>query len=114
MDKVIREGVVRVGVDLAKHVIQVHAVNTAGRVLTSRALARDKFVEWCVMLPAVHCNKGLTSGLTPQLMLYSPQCVLQLSLLNLRIDVLYVLHYRKVVTSLAVLWRFKGFDKKRF
>ena len=52
MDKVIREGVVRVGVDLAKHVIQVHAVNTAGRVLTSRALARDKFVEWCVKLPA--------------------------------------------------------------
>ena len=52
MDKVIREGVVRVGVDLAKHVIQVHAVNTAGRVLTSRALARDKCVEWCVMQPA--------------------------------------------------------------
>ena len=52
MDKVIREGVVRVGVDLAKHVIQVHAVNTAGRVLTSRALARDKFVEWCLKLPA--------------------------------------------------------------
>jgi transposase len=52
MDKVIREGAVRVGVDLAKHVIQVHAVDAAGRVLTSRALARDKFVDWCVRLPA--------------------------------------------------------------
>ena len=52
MDKVIREGAMRVGVDLAKHVIQVHAVDTSGRVLTSRALARDKFTEWCVRLPA--------------------------------------------------------------
>ena len=39
MDKVIREGAVRVGVDLAKHVIQVHAVDAAGRVLTSRVRA---------------------------------------------------------------------------
>ena len=52
MDKSIREGAVRVGVDLAKHVIQVHAVDAAGRALTSRALARDKFIEWCVRLPA--------------------------------------------------------------
>ena len=52
MDKVIREGAVRVGVDLAKRVIQVHAVDAAGRVLTSRALARAKFIEWCVRLPA--------------------------------------------------------------
>ena len=52
MDKVIREGAVRVGVDLAKQVIQVHAVDTAGRALTSRALVRAKFVEWCVQLPA--------------------------------------------------------------
>ena len=52
MDKVIREGAVRVGVDLAKRVIQVHAVDAGGRVLTSRTLAREKFVEWCVRLPA--------------------------------------------------------------
>ena len=52
MDKVIREGAVRVGVDLAKQVIQVHAVDAAGRVLTSRALSRAKFIEWCVQLPA--------------------------------------------------------------
>lgn len=51
MDKVIREGAVRAGVDLAKRVIQVYAVGASGRVLTSRALARDKFIEWCIRLP---------------------------------------------------------------
>ena len=52
MDKSIGEGAVRVGVDLAKSLIQVHAVDAAGRVITSRALARDKFMQWCVRLPA--------------------------------------------------------------
>ncbi len=52
MEKVTRGQAVRVGVDLAKRVIQVHAVDARGRVVTSRALARDKFIEWCVMLPA--------------------------------------------------------------
>ena len=47
-----RREAVRVGVDLAKRVIQVHAVDLAGRVLTSRALARDRFIEWCARLPA--------------------------------------------------------------
>ena len=52
MDKVIREGAVRVGVDLAKRVIQVHAVDATGHVLTSRALPRARFIDWCVRLPA--------------------------------------------------------------
>ena len=52
MDKVIGNCAARVGVDLAKRVIQVHAVDANGRVLTSRALARDKFIQWCVRLPA--------------------------------------------------------------
>ena len=52
MEKITRGQAVRVGVDLAKRVIQVHAVDAAGRLVTSRALARDKFIEWCVMLPA--------------------------------------------------------------
>ena len=52
MDKVISDGAVRVGVDLAKRIIQVHAVDARGRVLTSRALPRDRFVQWCVRLPA--------------------------------------------------------------
>ena len=42
----------RVGVDLAKQVIQVHAVDAIGKVVTNRALARGKFIEWCVHLPA--------------------------------------------------------------
>ena len=44
--------VVRVGVDLAKRVIQVHAVDAAGRLVTGRALARDRFLAWCSQLPA--------------------------------------------------------------
>lgn len=51
MDKVIREVIVRVGVDLAKRVIQVHAVGASGRVVATRALPRDKFVAWCAQLP---------------------------------------------------------------
>ena len=43
---------VRVGVDLAKRVIQVHAVDASGRVQTARALRREQFIEWCVQLPA--------------------------------------------------------------
>jgi transposase len=39
-------------VDLAKRVIQVHAVDATGRVLTSRALRREQFVDWCARLPA--------------------------------------------------------------
>ena len=49
---VVRGEAVRVGVDLAKRVIQVHAVDAAGQVLTSRALPRDKFIAWCAQLPA--------------------------------------------------------------
>ncbi len=52
MEKITRGQAVRVGVDLAKRVIQVHAVDAAARVLSSRALRRDKFIEWCVNLPA--------------------------------------------------------------
>ena len=52
MEKITRGEAVRVGADLAKRVIQVHAVDAAGRLVTSRALARDKFFEWCVRLPA--------------------------------------------------------------
>jgi transposase len=44
--------IVRVGADLAKRVIQVHAVDAAGRVVCRRALTRDKFMAWCARLPA--------------------------------------------------------------
>lgn len=51
MDKITRVQAVRVGVDLSKRVIQVHAVDAADRVLTNRALGRDKFLSWCSLLP---------------------------------------------------------------
>jgi transposase len=44
--------IVRVGADLAKRVIQVHAVDAAGRVVCRRALARERFLAWCARLPA--------------------------------------------------------------
>jgi transposase len=40
-----------VGVDLAKRVIQVHAVDAAGQLVLGRALARDRFIAWCAQLP---------------------------------------------------------------
>ncbi len=44
--------ITRVGVDLAKHVIQVHGVDSAGKLVTNRTLARAKFMLWCAHLPA--------------------------------------------------------------
>ncbi|MBP7611523.1 MAG: IS110 family transposase [Steroidobacteraceae bacterium] len=48
----VRGEAVRVGVDLAKRVIQVHAVDAADRVVSSRALRREQFIEWCARLHA--------------------------------------------------------------
>lgn len=58
MEQVTRSGVggeariVRVGADLAKRVIQVHAVDAGGVVVCRRALPREKFLAWCARLPA--------------------------------------------------------------
>jgi transposase len=41
----------RVGVDLAKNVIQLHAVDGAGRRVVARAIKRDQFLAWCAQLP---------------------------------------------------------------
>lgn len=43
--------ITRVGVDLAKRVLQVHAVDSSGQRVTGRALSRDKFLPWCAQLP---------------------------------------------------------------
>lgn len=43
--------ITRVGVDLAKQVIQVHGVDAEGAVVTRRALARKSFPDWCARLP---------------------------------------------------------------
>ncbi|MBZ8142620.1 IS110 family transposase, partial [Rubrivivax gelatinosus] len=51
MEKTTARQIVRVGVDLAKRVIQVHAVDAAGHVVVARALPREKFLPWCAQLP---------------------------------------------------------------
>ena len=45
-------GITRVGVDLAKSITQIHAVDAAGKVVTNRPLPRNKFMAWCVQLPS--------------------------------------------------------------
>ena len=52
MSEITRALIARVGVDLAKLVIQVHAVDAAGRRVVARALKRDQFIAWCMQLPA--------------------------------------------------------------
>ena len=44
MEQITRGLIVRVGVDLAKRVIQVHGVDQSGRVVTARTLSREKFL----------------------------------------------------------------------
>ena len=44
--------ITRVGADLAKNVIQIHAVDALGKVVSNRPPARDKFMAWCAELPA--------------------------------------------------------------
>jgi len=44
--------ITRVGVDLAKAVIQVHAVDAGDKLVSAKALSRGKFVDWCIQLPA--------------------------------------------------------------
>lgn len=43
--------IVRVGVDLAKNLIQVHAVDAAGRRVVAKAFKREQFFAWCEQLP---------------------------------------------------------------
>ena len=52
--------IVRVGADLAKRVIQVHAVDAVGKLVTNRSLPRDKFIEWCAQLPVRCLHAGYT------------------------------------------------------
>lgn len=47
----ITRAIVRVGVDLAKQVIQVHAVDRTGHCVTARAIKRAQFLAWCAQLP---------------------------------------------------------------
>ena len=49
--------VTRVGLDLAKHVFQVHGVDVAGRVVFNKSVKRDKLLAFFSGLPK--CLVGL-------------------------------------------------------
>ncbi len=49
--------VTTVGLDLAKHVFQVHAVDASGRVVVAKAIRRNKLLEFFASLPP--CLIGL-------------------------------------------------------
>ena len=44
--------ITRVGVDLAKQVIQVHGVDATETVVVARSMSRQKFAAWCAQLPS--------------------------------------------------------------
>ena len=52
--------VTTVGLDLAKHVFQVHGVDTSGRVVITKAMRRKKLLEFFASLPS--CLVGLEAG----------------------------------------------------
>lgn len=45
------DSIVRVGVDLAQSVVQVHAVDAAGHVVTNKQIHRSALISWCERLP---------------------------------------------------------------
>ena len=51
MAEITRALIARVGVDIAKSVIHVHAVDAAGRRVVARSLRREQFLPWCEQLP---------------------------------------------------------------
>lgn len=46
------DNIARVGADLAKSVVQVHAVDASGEVVVARKYGRAEFIEWCERLPS--------------------------------------------------------------
>ena len=62
MAEIARALMVRVGVDLAKNVIQVHGVDAQGRRVVAKAIKRDQFVAWCTQRNAERKNSGAKSA----------------------------------------------------
>src|SRR5260370_2023882 len=52
--------VTTVGLDLAKHVFQVHGVDASGRVVVTKAIRRNKLLEFFASLPP--CLVGLEAS----------------------------------------------------
>ena len=44
--------ITRVGVDLAKRQVQVHAVDGGERIVLARSMSRERFAQWLRELPA--------------------------------------------------------------
>src|ERR1700687_2444344 len=55
--------VTTVGLDLAKHVFQVHGVDASGRVVVAKAIRRNKLLEFFASLPP--CLGGLEASGSP-------------------------------------------------
>jgi transposase len=51
MGRTALNGVTRVGVDLGKSQIQVHAVDADDKIVAARQVRRADFEEWCTKLP---------------------------------------------------------------
>ena len=51
MSEATREQMIRVGVDLAKNVIQVHGVDRSGRKIAAKPIRRDQFLSSAAQLP---------------------------------------------------------------
>ena len=49
--------IVRIGLDIAKNVFQVHGVNEQGKVMVQKQLSRRKVLAYFAQLPA--CRSGL-------------------------------------------------------
>jgi transposase len=43
--------VTTVGLDLAKHVFQIHSIDASGRVVVAKAISRNKLLEFFASLP---------------------------------------------------------------
>lgn len=52
--------ITRVGVDLAKNVIQVHAVDAPGRRVVARSIRREQFLNWSVQQLPQGCLVTMT------------------------------------------------------
>ena len=47
----IMNAITRVGIDLAKNIMKIHAVDQAGRVVLRKTISREKFLSWFANLP---------------------------------------------------------------
>ena len=59
MSEITRRAIVRVGVDIAKQVMHVHAVDGSGRRVLARALRRDQFLSWCQQNLPLGCTVAM-------------------------------------------------------